>query len=228
MKLGTKAVLFGVHQFILHPMTVWLSWLLVYRAIPGFQQTGAIVLHDIGYIGCNDLDGPEGRYHPILGAAIADRIFGATARDLALAHSRTYAQEAGIPLSALCLPDKLSLFLYPAWLYSCLAVLSGEMREFQQYLGVLDSDRHLVIHVFRVAAYRWAMASTQAPAVRARISACFGRLAQKSQNALPNRGREPLPASLALDALSVQVVANVGQGRASFAHLEAVRNDADR
>lgn len=191
MKLGTKALLFGVHQFILHPLAVWLAWLLVYRAVPNIKQSGAIFCHDLGYVACADLDGPEGRYHPILGATLAGRLFGPEARDLALGHSRTYSQEISIPLSALCLPDKLGgVFLFPAWLYSHLAVLSGEMREFQKCLGLSDSDVHLAIHAFRVDAYRWAIGHAQTPAIRARVSACFGRLAQKSQGAL-SRGHQP-------------------------------------
>ncbi len=71
MTVGTKSVLFGVHQFIWHPATVVLAWRRLYGRWPGLYEFIAIACHDLGYIGCTDMDGPSGRRHPVRGAVIA-------------------------------------------------------------------------------------------------------------------------------------------------------------
>ncbi len=70
MKLGTKSILFGVHQFIWHPLTVAMAWRQIEGRCPKWWELVAIFCHDLGYIGCPDMDGEEGRKHPLKGAQI--------------------------------------------------------------------------------------------------------------------------------------------------------------
>lgn len=71
MKVGTKSLLFGVHQFIWHPITVARAWRRLHRKWPTLAECICIFVHDWGYWGCNDMDGPEGKNHPKLGARLA-------------------------------------------------------------------------------------------------------------------------------------------------------------
>lgn len=133
MKTGTKSVLFGVHQFLLHPMFVAAAWWIIYREIPRLHEWAAIITHDLGYWGAADMDGPEGEDHPERMASWWRRHFGAFGDRVAieiLGHSRSHARKHSLPLSRLCRPDKLSTALYPRWLYLMLANLSGEIHEY--------------------------------------------------------------------------------------------------
>lgn len=70
MKIGTKSVLFGAHCFFLHPFFVAAAWWKLY----GFPWQPwlwlAFFVHDIGYLGKPNMDGPEGEQHPWTGARI--------------------------------------------------------------------------------------------------------------------------------------------------------------
>ena len=129
MTIGTKSMLFGVHAFWWHPFTVWLAWVRLYRALPGWPETVAIVLHD-QYWGCPNIDGVEGKRHPMRGARWAGVAGGSRARVLALTHSRSFCATHGLRLGKLCAPDKLSIFFDPEWFYLLRARLSGELPEF--------------------------------------------------------------------------------------------------
>ena len=141
MNVGTKSLLFGIHQFIWHPVTVVLAWQAIYKRWPAWWELVAIVLHDVGYWGCSDMDGPSGRPHPLKGAALTRKVvlflsgnYG-LARDahaLALGHSRFYAAEAGIPLSKLFIADKMSVLFEPSWFYLLRAQLSRELPEYME------------------------------------------------------------------------------------------------
>lgn len=133
MKTGTKSVLFGVHQFLLHPMFVAAAWWIIYRETPRLHEWAAIITHDLGYWGAADMDGTEGEDHPERMASWWRRHFGAFGDRVAieiLGHSRSHARKHNLPLSRLCRPDKLSTALYPRWLYLMLANLSGEIHEY--------------------------------------------------------------------------------------------------
>lgn len=71
MKLGTRSVLYGVHQFAWHPVTVYMAWRHLYKSNPKWWETICIAVHDLGYIGCPDIDGDVGREHPRVGAELA-------------------------------------------------------------------------------------------------------------------------------------------------------------
>jgi hypothetical protein len=146
MKRGTKSLLFGVHQFLWHPITVARAWKWIYRRNPNIYEWIAIFCHDLGYFGKPDMDGPEGQTHPEAGARIARRLAYWAARlrhnhnfasaladevhDLALFHSTHYAQTHGAKTSALYLPDMAAILTDPAWFYLLRGWLSGEVQEY--------------------------------------------------------------------------------------------------
>lgn len=130
MKTGTKSVLFGVHQFIWHPITVLLAWIDLY-GWPNWKEVVCIFVHDLGYLGKEEMDGPDGNTHPELGAKIAGWLFGPEYRDLCLYHSRNYAQLSGVEPSKLCWSDKWSPMFDQLHLYWIRGVLSGEIAQYR-------------------------------------------------------------------------------------------------
>jgi hypothetical protein len=70
MTIGTKSVLLGAHQFIIHPFFVLIAWIKLYGFPVDPRLWFAFFLHDIGYIGKSNMDGKEGESHPETGAAI--------------------------------------------------------------------------------------------------------------------------------------------------------------
>lgn len=75
MKIGTKSVLFGAHQFLIHPLFVALAWWQLYGFPWDPRLWVAFFVHDLGYLGKPNMDGPEGESHPWLGARIMGRLF---------------------------------------------------------------------------------------------------------------------------------------------------------
>lgn len=146
MKIGTRSLLFGVHQFIYHPITVGLAWHKCYKRWPLWWEWIAIFCHDLGYWGKPNMDGEEGQSHPEFGADIAARIVFRVARlwmgfeyaadlsntthSLSLYHSTHYVQKFGVKVSALYLPDKMSVLFEPKWFYLLRGRLSGEIAEY--------------------------------------------------------------------------------------------------
>lgn len=133
MKIGTKSLLFGAHQFILHPVCVLLAWWRLYGFPWDPRIWLAALVHDWGYWGMPDIDGLEGKRHPLFGASLM-RLFGKDWSDLALYHSRFFAEKHGKPMSRLCVADKLSFCMTPKWLYLPLICLTGEIEEFMWHV----------------------------------------------------------------------------------------------
>jgi hypothetical protein len=144
MNVGTKSLLFGVHQFLWHPLTVWLAFRRLYGRVPNRWETLAIVVHDWGYWGKSNMDGPEGEEHPQLGADIvkwvAIRCRSVHERPITFAirwywftkyHSRFCAAANSAKPSDLCWADKLSVWYEPKWFYLLRARLSGELKEYR-------------------------------------------------------------------------------------------------
>ena len=134
MTIGTKSILFGVHQFILHPFFVLWAWLIIYRETPRLYELCAIITHDWGYWGCPNMDGEEGEEHPDKSARLWDFLSLSELRikikfEIA-GHSRFNASRHGISLSKLFRADKLAMALYPIWLYLLLGNLTGEIHEY--------------------------------------------------------------------------------------------------
>lgn len=70
MKIGTKSVLFGAHCFFLHPLFVARAWTKLYGFPFDPRLWIAFFVHDLGYFGKPNMDGPEGETHVELGAKI--------------------------------------------------------------------------------------------------------------------------------------------------------------
>lgn len=131
LPIGRRSLLWGVHQFLWHPLTVYVAWWNLYGGPPGWRETICIIIHDWGYWWAPNMDGPEGERHPEFAARLAGRLFGPQYHDLVLYHSRHYARRAGREPSQLCWADKLSHLYDPWWWYLPRAILSGEIREYR-------------------------------------------------------------------------------------------------
>lgn len=129
MRIGTRSLLFGFHQPLIHTWFVAAAWTQLYGFPWDFRLWCAFVVHDLGYWGKPNMDGPEGETHPEFGAK-AMSIFGPGWRDFTLLHSRFYAERVGRPVSRLCMADKLAICLTPRWLWKLLISLSGERQEY--------------------------------------------------------------------------------------------------
>lgn len=90
----------------------------------------AFFVHDIGYLGKPNMDGPEGELHPLVGAKIMQDLFGDPWGTFVLYHSRFLAKQAGHYPSALCMADKLAIVYEPWWFYLPRVNLTGEVREY--------------------------------------------------------------------------------------------------
>jgi len=130
VKIGTKSLLIGAH-WPPHILMVILAWKWLYGTWPTWREFLAICIHDIGYIGVVEMDGPDGTMHPERGARIADTCLGAEYGALIRGHSKGYAEAVGVPLSKLYGPDKLSHALEPSWLYVFRTRLTGEIRQYR-------------------------------------------------------------------------------------------------
>lgn len=140
MRVGSKSLLFGVHQLVLHSVGVLIVWVRLY-GWPRWWELIAILVHDIGYWGCETMDGSDGAEHPKRGAEIAgsivywmslDTVLPHMAYGLCVGHSRTYARIHRTGISRLCRADKLASTILPRWLYLALARASGELAEYRQ------------------------------------------------------------------------------------------------
>ncbi len=169
MKIGPKSVLFGVHQFVWHPVTVALAWKRVHRRWPNWKELIAIAMHDLGYIGCSDMDGESGSVHPsrscLLWWTAAYRIaklipskhqaaFDAIASDISdliEGHSGKHCKDLGLIPSDLYLPDKVSVLYDPDWFYLLRSWLTGEIHEYVGNSPVSKRDGE----TYFIATRRW-------------------------------------------------------------------------
>ena len=147
MRLGTKSLLFGVHQFIWHPITVYLAWVCLYGKLPNIKETVCIIIHDWGYWGCPNMDGKEGERHPEFAAGLAHAMFGERYFQLCLLHSRHYARGINKEPSMLCWADKFSICYDPWWLYLPRAWLSGELYEYRRTADRCGAIPESVSHI---------------------------------------------------------------------------------
>lgn len=152
MKVGTKSVLWGVHAFWWHPLTVLIAWRKLYKRWPHWWELVAIFCHDLGYWGKPNMDGPEGEQHPVFGAVLASQIVKQITRDkwrhqrctfehdslayktyeFSAFHSRYFAFKHKVKPSDLAWADKLCVWYDPAWFYLFRAKLSGEIKEYRR------------------------------------------------------------------------------------------------
>jgi hypothetical protein len=151
MKLGTKSVLFGAHQFAIHPWFVAAAWWKLFGFPWDPRLWVAFFVHDIGYIGKPNMDGPEGESHPWMGAKIMSFLFTRPLfsrlypspnkwGDFCLYHSRFLAKSHGRTPSRLCIADKLAICLQPAWLYLPAVRATGEIREYMRLAMAMNEQ----------------------------------------------------------------------------------------
>jgi hypothetical protein len=142
--VGTRSLLVGGHQFVLHPLAVALAWRRLYGRFPRqLPYWAAFALHDVGYWGRADMDGRDGKGHPDPGATLLAGLFDPDVADVgdpdavswwefSAGHSRGYARLVNIPVSRLQAPDKLATGMLPRWLLGLLYWLSGEWVEYKE------------------------------------------------------------------------------------------------
>jgi hypothetical protein len=90
----------------------------------------AFFVHDLGYVGKPNMDGPEGERHPYFGACIMGALFGVKWYEFSLYHSLFLAKRGGAQYSSLCVADKMAFLLTPRWLYLPMVNWTGEIREY--------------------------------------------------------------------------------------------------
>jgi len=141
MTVGSRSLLFGVHQVFLHPWFVAYSWWKLYGFPWDPRLWVAFFVHDLGYWGKPNMDGLEGEQHPRVGAhlmgwfdVLDELAWFHEPRDhwyrFALLHSRFFAKRMNLPPSRLCYADKMAIVVTPWWIYLPLARLSGELDEY--------------------------------------------------------------------------------------------------
>lgn len=139
MKIGTKSLLFGAHQFLIHPLFVFIGWCKLYGFPWDPRLHIAFIIHDWGYWNKPNMDGKEGETHPEFAAKLMHKLFDRPyikRKDplhwfhFCLYHSRYYAKKDNKQPSKLCFADKCASNLEPKWLYLFKVKLTGEYKEF--------------------------------------------------------------------------------------------------
>ena len=152
MKVGTKSLLFGVHQVIIHPIMVFIAWCKLFGFPKDPRLWVAFFVHDLGYWGKPNMDGKEGETHVELGARIMHKLFDPLKikqrgypgyygipitriydnywYNFTLYHSRFYAKTNNAPISKLSIADKYAFCVCPKWIYLPMARWSGEIYEY--------------------------------------------------------------------------------------------------
>jgi len=75
MQIGTRSVLFGAHQFLIHPLFVLWACRRLYGTALHVQVVTAAFCHDLGYWGKDGLDTPDGERHVEFGARLMALLF---------------------------------------------------------------------------------------------------------------------------------------------------------
>lgn len=141
MKIGSRSVLYGAHCFFIHPLFVALAWWRLYGFPFDYRLWVAFFVHDLGYWGCENMDGEEGEQHPYLGAFLMSRFDepfpyngdapgNLTWYNFTLYHSRFLARHHDRVFSKLCVADKLAAALEPRWFYLLRVIVTGEIKEY--------------------------------------------------------------------------------------------------
>ncbi len=158
MNIGTKSLLFGAHQVFIHPWFVAWGWWKLYGFPWDPRLWVAFVVHDWGYWGKPNMDGPEGEQHPELGARIMGSLFGKKWYFFMRYHSRFLAKKDDQSFSRLCCADKYAIVLYPVWLYLLQTRWTGESKKFMamekhvedlgfRHTSVVEWFKHLQNHM---------------------------------------------------------------------------------
>jgi hypothetical protein len=132
VKVGTKSLIVGAHSMLVHSLSVAFAWARLFGFPWDPRVWCACFLHDIGYLGRDEMDGPSGEEHVVLGARIMGWLFGPAWARECYCHSRYWSRRMGLPVSRLCLADKLAFAMMPAWLYIPMARWTGELAEYME------------------------------------------------------------------------------------------------
>lgn len=142
MRVGTKSLLYGGHQFIIHPIILFFCYWKLYGFPLDPRLWACFVVHDWGYFGCRDMDGTDGKMHPTFGATILESIFGRRWGGFCVTHSRSVVEFLNNvhgsdkhKISRLGIADKLAIVYTPIWLY-CKEELSEYIRNESQYVSI--------------------------------------------------------------------------------------------
>lgn len=130
MNIGTKSLLYGAHQVVIHPIFVLIGWVWLF-GLPSVGELIAIIIHDWGYFRKPNMDGEEGRTHPETAAKMFETMHTPRLAFLCRGHSRFWARKIGIRPSKLCYADKVGTALMPGWLWVSLVWMTGEFKEYE-------------------------------------------------------------------------------------------------
>ncbi len=143
MKVGTKSILFGAHQFMIHPVFVAYAWWRLYGFPLDPRLWIAFFVHDLGYWGMPNMDGPEGELHPYFAGDLMAFCFGQKWFRFCVNHSRFLAAKREQSPSRLCMADKLAVALEPWWFYLPRAILTGEVKEYMSIVKTRHKEEPL-------------------------------------------------------------------------------------
>lgn len=137
ISIGTRSLLFGYHQFIIHPLLLAWCWTRLFGFPLDPRLWVCFFLHDVGYWGKPNMDGPEGEQHPYAGARLVSALFDRRGEPkkwywFCVLHSRFIAKQQGESPSKLCYADKAVIAYTPTWIQLGLMRLTGEWREYVQ------------------------------------------------------------------------------------------------
>lgn len=146
MKIGTRSLLFGAHQFILHPILIAWSWIKLYGWSWHPLLWLSFIVHDWGYWGRAAMDSEDGENHVFLGAKIVGFFGGPKWEQFNVAHSRFWCRRMSIPSSRLCIADKYTIALHPARLYIWMTRFTGEILEYKSVQKHVDEvGQHKIV-----------------------------------------------------------------------------------
>ncbi|WP_025227821.1 hypothetical protein [Fimbriimonas ginsengisoli] len=184
MEIGTKSVLFGAHCWFIHPWFVARAWTKLYGFPKDYRLWVAFFVHDLGYLGKPNMDGPEGETHVEFGANLMHRWFDVSEptrtpecdrirhavghrwcpgcisqfnewRNFCLYHSRFYAKRDRQPFSRLCVADKLAVALEPWWLYLPRVIATGEIREYMALARHREGSKYSAMQMNTTSPRAW-------------------------------------------------------------------------
>lgn len=130
MKIGSKSLLLGAHQFVIHPIMLFVAWCKLFGFPFDPRLWIAFIVHDLGYWGKPNMDGEEGETHPELGGRLMNFLFGPKWGNFTLLHSASYAKKFDQQISQLWAADKMATIIVPRGLYLFLVKLTGEIHEY--------------------------------------------------------------------------------------------------
>jgi hypothetical protein len=130
---GTSSLLFGAHQLIIHPLILAYCYYKLYGLTLDPRVWISFIVHDWGYFGKPNMDGQEGKMHPVFGAMIMKSLFGKKWYYFTVCHSRYMSDFYKLKVSRLCMADKMAILYTPLWLYT-----KSELSEYMSYCNETD------------------------------------------------------------------------------------------